>query len=162
MEHHGCPYIAVFDFGTSSGRCLLIDQRGTVLASSQIDWNYEQRNWEGLTLWSFDPGQYWSNLAACCQKALSAGNISTNEAIGVIATSQRHGGVLIDSKGRAIEAIPNNDMRSTPEWDEKANENAHQIYKITCRWPRAFFFYLLTLIGFGHICRGSMPKLGIS
>ena len=139
MKHHGRPYIAVFDFGTSSGRCLLIDQGGTVLASSQIDWKYEQQNWEGQTLWSFDPVQYWSILATRCQNALSAGGISAREAIGVIATSQRHGAVLVDSKGQAIEAIPNNDMRSTPEWIEKANENAHQIYKITCRWPQPLF-----------------------
>ena len=129
----------MFDFGTSSGRCLLIDQSGRVLSSSQEAWKFQQTKWEGKTLWSFDPTQYWSILASCCRKALSTVGVNHGEALGVIATSQRHGAVMIDSEGQAIEAIPNFDIRSTPHWDEKANENAQEIYNIACRWPQPIF-----------------------
>jgi autoinducer 2 (AI-2) kinase len=140
VKHHSSPFIAVFDFGTSSGRCLLVDQNGNVLASSQEEWKYEKRKFEGVTLWSFNPDQYWTILANCCQKALSIGGINANEAKGVITTSQRHGAVLIDSNGKVIDAIPNFDMRSTPEWNVKAYENAYQIYDTTYRWPQPIFF----------------------
>ena len=138
-KHQTNPFIAVFDFGTSSGRCLLIDQSGMVLASSQEAWKYERLKWEGKTLWSFDPAQYWSILASCCRKALSTVGVNAADAIGVIATSQRHGAVLIDSGGQAVEAIPNCDMRSTPRWEEKANDNAQEIFDIACRWPQPIF-----------------------
>lgn len=139
MKQHSSPFIVVFDFGTSSGRCLLIDPNGTVLASSQEVWVYQQQKWDGQTLWSFDPVRYWSILATCCQKALTDAGVDPQEARGVIATSQRHGAVLLDFHKQIVEAIPNMDLRSTPEWDEKAGENAPQIYEITGRWPQPVF-----------------------
>jgi autoinducer 2 (AI-2) kinase len=133
------PYIAVIDFGSSSGRCLLIDPKGTVVASSQETWKYQETKHEGEILWSFDPGQFWSILAACCKKSVITAGIDAHDVIGVIATSQRHGVVLMDPNGVPFDAIPNNDVRSTPEWKMKVDENAQQIYDITFRWPQPIF-----------------------
>lgn len=139
MKLHRSPFIVVFDFGTSSGRCLLIDREGAVLASSQEAWRYQHSNWNGQTLWSFDPVHFWSILASCCKKALATAGVNVHDAVGVITTSQRHGAVLLDRQGQPIDAIPNMDLRTTAEWDEKAASHSAQIYEIAGRWPQPVF-----------------------
>lgn len=132
-------FIAIFDFGTSSGRCLLIDPQGKVLACSQVIWNYQNLPYPDGPVWSFDPAASWLLLAKCCQEAIDMAGARPQDALGVVATSQRHGAVLTGCQNEGLDAIPNMDIRSTPEWDALAKSHADRIYHITGRWPQRVF-----------------------
>jgi len=131
----------VFDFGTSSGRCMVVASDGSVLSRSSAVWPKSMFDMDPQhRTHHFDPIQAWQLLASCCRKALEGLDGDLVQGIrAVTATSQRHGCVLLDSSGQEIAGMTNADESSTPAWEETANANADDILRITGRWPQRFF-----------------------
>lgn len=131
--------IVVFDFGTSSGRCLIIAPDGSVLAQANIRWDFAKARIDGMLHAPFDPDRAWQKIANCCRKALSSTNISPGQIAAVITASQRHGSVLLSGEGQALLGLLNADETTTKRWLTTAAEHGDEIFRLTGRWPQPIF-----------------------
>jgi autoinducer 2 (AI-2) kinase len=133
------PFIVSLDFGSTSGKCLIFDALGRKVCQVNERWRFSHQDGENLDQPYFDDKEAWSSIASCCKKALLVSQIKPQEVACVITTSQRHGAVLLDGKGKGIYTFTNADERSAPPWQEIAKKNSEEIYKITGRWPQRVF-----------------------
>jgi sugar (pentulose or hexulose) kinase len=132
-------YIAVIDFGTSSGRCLFIDTSGRVIGRENTQWDFCPKYIDRTVHASFDMNQACRLIFQCCRQTFENSGVDPENIACVIATSQRHGAVLLDSAGESLMAFSNADERSTPRWREIIARDPEAIYRTTGRWPQDIF-----------------------
>jgi sugar (pentulose or hexulose) kinase len=109
--------LVTLDAGTGSGRCVVFDRDGRVLASAQEPFFYRSFFDESLPLirgFDLDAERFWDTLVRCTRCALAALPADTRIR-GVIATSQREGCVFLDRDGEVLYAGPNVDARAAME-----------------------------------------------
>lgn len=109
--------IVTLDAGTGSGRCVVFDGAGRVLASAQEPFVYRGFVHPDVPMirgFDLDPDAFWATLARCARRALGALPHGTRIRA-AIATSQREGCVLLDRDGVVLYAGPNLDARAAME-----------------------------------------------
>jgi autoinducer 2 (AI-2) kinase len=109
--------IVTIDAGTGSGRCVVFDRAGRVLASALEPFVYRGFADPDMPLvrgFDLDPDAFWSALARCARAATSA-LPSDARVRAVVATSQREGCVFLDRDGAVLYAGPNLDARAAME-----------------------------------------------
>lgn len=117
--------LLVFDAGTGSGRCLIFDAQGQLVAKQAAPWQYQSG-----PRTTFDPQEWWQTLVKLGRKALAG--IDTAEIAAISATSQRQGFVAFDRDGQESFGWPNLD-RSTRS--NLTGETAGWLYETAGRWP---------------------------
>jgi xylulokinase len=109
-------YFMGIDISTTSAKALIIDERGTVLATGSTAQPISQPK----PLWSEqNPQDWWEGVVASIKSALSQAKLS-GEAIAAIGlTGQMHGLVMLDTEGNVLRpAILWNDQRTQKQCDE--------------------------------------------
>jgi autoinducer 2 (AI-2) kinase len=109
--------LVTLDAGTGSGRCVVFDRAGRVLAAVQEAFVYDGFVDPDIPLirgFDLDPDRFWATLAGCTRRALAVLPAGTRIRA-VVATSQREGCVFLDADGRVLYAGPNVDARAAME-----------------------------------------------
>lgn len=79
-------YVGALDQGTTSTRFIVFDQKGSLVASHQLEHQqiYPQPGWV-----EHDPWEIWDNSSECISKALKAANLKGSDIAGIGITNQR-------------------------------------------------------------------------
>lgn len=109
-------YLLGLDISTTGAKALIIDERGTVIASH----NTPQTLSTPFPLWSEQhPSDWWDGIAQSIRAALSSANLKGTDIAAVGLTGQMHGLVLLDKDGNVLRpAILWNDGRTQAQCDE--------------------------------------------
>jgi autoinducer 2 (AI-2) kinase len=130
--------VAAIDAGTTGVRCMIVDAKGKTPGISRTSWDYTTpRDLEIAK--DFAPSEFWKLVCSVVKGAIKNSGIKTSELKAVATTSQRHGIVLLDSKGKELHGCPNIDARGAMTQyliDESLGETYHQI---TGCWPPMMF-----------------------
>jgi xylulokinase len=104
------------DVSTTGAKALLVDGRGTVVASATTPLALSTPQ----PLWSEqDPHEWWTGVARSIREALAAARVQGGDVSAVGLTGQMHGLVLLDAERRVLRpAILWNDQRTGAECDE--------------------------------------------
>ncbi len=134
--------LVTLDAGTGSGRCVVFDSSGRVLAAAQEPFHYRaltDPNVPFVRGFDLDPDAFWGALARCARGAV--GRLPPEARIrGVIATSQREGCVFVDRAGEPLYAGPNLDARALHEGIELQERiSSDRLHAITGHAPPYIF-----------------------
>jgi autoinducer 2 (AI-2) kinase len=134
--------LVTLDAGTGSGRCVVFDAAGTVVASAQEPLSYHFVSDPDLPLvrgFDLDPVAFWNVLGRCARAAV--GTLPADGRIrGVIATAQREGCVFLDRDGDVLYAGPNLDARAVMQGMEvQGHIAAERLHAITGHAPPYIF-----------------------
>jgi len=108
------PRVAVLDFGTGGGKCVIFDLQGNRLASVRHPWRFQSApsSHEDLTPgFAFDPEVMWATLARCTREAIESAALKPEEIVAVTTTSLRLGTVLLGRRKQEVYCAPNLDGR---------------------------------------------------
>ncbi|WP_322904879.1 FGGY-family carbohydrate kinase [Paenibacillus sp. SGZ-1009] len=131
----------VFDIGTGNARVAVTDMEGRILALERHDIAYE-RDERYPDSCSFAPELLWTQITALAKLVLTS--VPDVHIVGITATSQRQGIVLIDTGGQAYVGLPNIDNRGR-EWEQSSGNSSH-VYDVTGRTTSALFS-VMKLVG---------------
>ena len=108
------PYLLGIDVSTTGAKALLIDERGTVIATHTTALTLQQPH----PMWSEqDPETWWQGVVQSVKAVTSAHADKPIAGIGL--TGQMHGLVLLDNNGKVLRpAILWNDQRTQAQCDE--------------------------------------------
>jgi autoinducer 2 (AI-2) kinase len=126
-------YIVV-DIGTGNARVAVAALNGEILgiARENIEYHKDESYPEALY---FEPSHLWDQVIRLTRNALAeAGDVNI---LGLTATSQREGIVLLDQQGTSQIGLPNIDHRGR-EWEEII-KNKSEIYLAAGRYPTSLF-----------------------
>lgn len=133
--------LVTLDAGTGSGRCVVFDPAGRILATAQEPFVYRSFVDPQLPMlrgFDLDPDRFWTALAGCVRRAV--GGLPRGTRIrGVVATAQREGCVLLDAEGTVLYAGPNLDARAAMEGIEAQNVMGGRLHAITGHCPPYIF-----------------------
>lgn len=132
-------YLLAIDVGSSSVHCLLVDLAGHVVSFYRNEWTYDSPDDIAPLGKEFDADTLWQIVCQNIRKTIQEAGINSKDIVGVSATSQREGMVLLDKKGKQLYAGPNIDLRALMEGlsiDSKFNK---EIYSITGHMPSFLF-----------------------
>ena len=134
--------LVALDAGTGSGRCVVFDTEGTVVASAQEPFTYRLLVDPEMPLlrgFDIDPVAFWGALGRCARSALAA--VPSDAHIrGVVATSQREGCVFLDAAGGVLYAGPNLDARAVLQGMEaQSRMPSERLHAITGHAPPYIF-----------------------
>jgi xylulokinase len=104
------------DIGTSGAKAVLVDERGSVLASALAEYPLSTPQ----PLWSEqDPADWWRGAQQALKAVLTQSGVNTSGIAGLGLTGQMHGSVFLDAEGRVIRpALLWNDQRTAAECEE--------------------------------------------
>lgn len=124
----------IIDVGTGNLRVAIASKEGDILGIQRSDIEYVKDESYPDSIY-FDPNKLWNSIIILANEALKqAGNVKI---IGLTATSQREGIVLLDESGKALIGLPNIDHRGR-EWENDiADKNF--VYDLTGRYPTSLF-----------------------
>ncbi len=135
----GSGVIAVLDFSTSGGKCVLFDAQGRCLAAAREAWTYDPYLHEHSALaagWSFAPDRFWAALVRSTRAALRQAGLPGEAICAVTASSLRIGTVLLDGAGRELFCAPNVDVSGLAGGFEiMARLEEARGNEITGHWP---------------------------
>ncbi|HET7313088.1 xylulokinase [Salinisphaera sp.] len=99
----------VIDVGTGSVRCALVDDTGRIVAirAREYEQIVPQYGWSEQR-----PADWWDGVVHTARELLEAEPGAAERLIGVVATGQMHGTVLIDAEGEPV-------RDSVPLWNDK-------------------------------------------
>lgn len=133
----GC--VLVLDAGTTSGRCLLFDRNGTVVASAARAWTLSAGRDESPYAREFDPVDLWETIRRLIAECVGRAGRSAQDISAVSATSQRQAVVFLDDAGRELYAGPNTDLRALFEGAAIDDEMRARVYRTTGHLPSFLF-----------------------
>ena len=112
-------YLIGIDIGTTSARTIIIDEDGSLIASSNKEYPL-------ITIksgWSEqNPQDWWEAVVYTINEVLSDSNVQASEIVCIGLTGQMHGSVFLDNKGEVIRpAILWNDQRTFKQCDDIYN-----------------------------------------
>ncbi len=122
------PYLIGIDVGTSSAKAVLIDGRGTVLAVSAPEYDFQTPK----PLWAeSNPEDWYAATVRAIREVMEQLEVEAIDAIGL--TGQMHGLVLLDADGKVLRpCIMWNDQRTAEECTELTEEvGAERVLQIT-------------------------------
>jgi xylulokinase len=92
-------YLIGFDAGTSSTRCILIDQAGRLIASSteEYDMDTPRPGWAQQ-----HPDLWWEAAVKTVKEVLSGSGIDPSDIAAIGISGQMHGSVFLDRDGKVI------------------------------------------------------------
>ena len=127
-------YFMVIDIGTGSGRSVLFDTEGKIVASSQQEWlPKSDPRYPGSQ--DFDTDTARSVISSTIKDVIIKAGISPKDISAVTATSMREGMVLYDADKKIIWACSNVDARADKEVVEMIHEGlAEDIYNEGGDW----------------------------
>ena len=104
------------DLGTSSVKALLIDERGSSLASATVEYPLSAPK----PLWSEqDPADWWRGTCEAVRAVMAKAGVSSADVRGIGLSGQMHGLTLLGRDGRVLRpAILWNDQRTGPQCEE--------------------------------------------
>lgn len=108
------------DIGTSSTKCVLIDEAGRQLALAENGYGFEspQQGWAEQ-----DPLSWWLAAVASIRQVLERSQADPTSIAGIGLTGQMHGLVLLDDAGQVLRpCIMWNDQRSAPQCERLERE----------------------------------------
>ena len=127
--------IIVLDAGTGGAKCAVFDAVGRRRAAHREAWLYtisENADFPFVKNFAFDPDVFWQALCRCVRAAVAASDLSADEVIGVVTTSQRQGCVFLGADGKELYAGPNLDTRGFSEGIDVLNTlGGDRLYEIT-------------------------------
>lgn len=128
----------VFDFGTGSGKVIMLDETGNIHAQAAREWSYTDTGADGGGL-EFSPEDFWEKFCASVREIVTQDKAAAKRICALTATSQREGVVLIDDKDRVLYAGPNLDERGQ-DYNQRLGElYGDKIYRKTGHWPGRIF-----------------------
>ncbi|MFW9868754.1 MAG: FGGY-family carbohydrate kinase [Candidatus Thorarchaeota archaeon] len=130
--------VAAIDAGTTGVRCMIVDRVGETLGLSRMKWSYSTPPGFEIAK-EFSPPEFWKLTSSVVKGAIKNSEINLSDLKSVATTSQRHGFVLLDSKGNELHGGPNIDARGAMTQyliDESLGESYHEI---TGCWPPMMF-----------------------
>jgi autoinducer 2 (AI-2) kinase len=130
--------VAAIDAGTTGVRCMIVDAKGNTPGISRTSWDYITPPDLEIAK-EFRPPEFWKLVCSVIEGAIKNSDIKTSDIEAVATTSQRHGLVLLDSKGNELHGCPNIDARGAMTQyliDETLGETYHEI---TGCWPPMMF-----------------------
>lgn len=109
-------HVVGIDVSTTATKALLLDRRGSVVASGSAEYGYDIPR----PLWAEqDPRLWWDAAIAAISQMLSASGVAAGDIDAIGLTGQMHGSVLLDESGDVVRpAILWNDQRTAEECDE--------------------------------------------
>ena len=92
-------YLIGLDVGTSGAKCIMIDEKGTVIASSTQEYPlYTPRpGWAEQ-----NPEDWWQGVVAGLKNILAQANVPSEDIIGLSYSGQMHGLVALDENNEVI------------------------------------------------------------
>jgi sugar (pentulose or hexulose) kinase len=133
--------LVTLDAGTGSGRCVVFDAAGRLLAAAQEPFQYrlfDDPDVPYLRGFDLDSDAVWRGLAGCARRALAS--LPPDARIrGVAATSQREACVFLDAAGAVLYAGPNVDARAALEGMEVQQRLGDRLHAITGHAPPYIF-----------------------
>jgi autoinducer 2 (AI-2) kinase len=131
----------IIDVGTGNLRVAVASKEGNILGLQRNDIDYVKDEDYPDALY-FNPEKLWDSILILARDALKqAGGVNV---IGLTATSQREGIVLLDRSGMPLIGLPNIDHRGR-EWENDI-EDRDLLYRLTGRYPTSLFS-ALKLVG---------------
>lgn len=128
------PAHIIVDFGTGNLRTAVIATDGTILGIAREDIPYIRDDKYTDSIF-FDPTVLWEKIIALSKSALhQAGQVNI---LGITATSQREGIVVLDKSGRSVIGMPNIDHRGRDF--EHIIPDKTLVYNLTGRYPTSLF-----------------------
>jgi autoinducer 2 (AI-2) kinase len=124
----------IIDVGTGNVRVAVAAIDGRILGIARADLqNIKDTHYpEGLY---FDPEQLWAQIQALARTSLA--QAPGVHIMGITATSQREGIVLIGKNGQSLIGLPNIDHRGR-EWENMLADK-DEVYQLTGRFPTSLF-----------------------
>lgn len=147
-------HLLALDAGTSGGRCLIVDERGRVVACTSEAWSYQSDPEAGPQSREFSADAFWSVLSTLVRRALAEAGLKADCIAGVSAASQRQALVFLDGQGREVYAGPNQDVRALTEGLALEAKHGERLYASSGHWP-AFMMAPARLLWL----RGNRPDL---
>ena len=133
----GC--VAVLDFGTGGGKCVLFTLEGERLSSIRHRWHFTSApsDHEDLTPgFAFDPEVMWATLAKCTREAIEQAGIAAEAIVAVTTTSLRLGTVFLGTDKKEVYCAPNLDGRGFAGALELLESVSREtIVSTTGHWP---------------------------
>jgi len=127
------------DIGGGGGRCLLVNVESGETVSAFRAWSHPPAPDVGGFAFDFDTQGVWRILGEAVKEALHKAGIAAQDVAGVAASSFRHGMVVLDRKGIALAAMPNQDGRAFEQGMGLAMDHGAEIYQITGHAPNPVF-----------------------
>ncbi len=132
-------YLLAVDVGSSSIHCLVTDLTGHMISSGHKEWSYESPGDIAPLGKEFNPDTLWHIVCENIGKTIKDTGINSKDIVGVSATSQREGMVLLDKEGKELYAGPNIDLRALIEGISIDSEFHKEVYSITGHTPSFLF-----------------------
>lgn len=104
-----------------------------------------RRNWDYITppdleiAKEFDPTHFWHLICTVVKEAVKTSGITPSTLESVATTSQRHGSVFLDAKGKEVYAGPNIDARGAMTQYIIEESLGARYHEITGCWPPLMF-----------------------
>ena len=132
-------YIAAIDQGTTSSRCMIFNEAGSVAASAQVEHrqHYPRPGWV-----EHDALEIWANVSGVVSAALAKIGIGAGDLAAVGVTNQRETTVVWEkASGRPIaNAIVWQDTRTAALVAELAGAEGQDRFRAACGLPLATYF----------------------
>jgi len=113
-------YLLGIDIGTSSTKCVLLDESGTIIAIGQKEYDFDmpRPGWAEQ-----DPEVWWDAAKDTIQQVLRESQVESKNIRGIGFSGQMHGPVFLDKSGKSI--------RPAIIWaDQRSVEECREIYEI--------------------------------
>ncbi|MBQ1331315.1 MAG: glycerol kinase, partial [Lachnospiraceae bacterium] len=113
-------YIMALDAGTTSNRCILFDEKGTICATAQKEFTqiFPQPGWV-----EHDPEELWSTMLGVAVEAMQKAGAGAEDIAGIGITNQRETAVVWDREtGAPVYNAIVWQCRRTSEWCDDLKE----------------------------------------
>jgi len=135
----GREFLAALDAGGGSGRCLLLDPNTGEIFTARREWSHPPAP-ETMGLgYDLDLEDVWKKLGEACREALERAGAVPGEIAGIATTSMRNTTVILDGRGEALFAVPNQDARALAESLALGGERGKEIHSLGGHWPSPLF-----------------------
>lgn len=132
-------YLAALDAGGGSGRCLLVELKTGKMVAAKREWSHPSAAGTMGLGYDLDLADIWNKLGEATREALDKAGAQPGEVLGIAVTSMRNTTILLDGKGEALLAVPNQDARALVESATLAAEKGEEIHARGGHWPSPLF-----------------------
>ena len=129
--------VIIIDVGTGGLHVSLMDSEGSFIASNYKELVYTSA--ESHQALTFDPDHEFEHTLRLIESVLAQSKIDKKQVLSMTVTSQRHGGVFLDTDHNVVHACPNIDDMAGSEALTLSQTECRRIYELTARWPTGLF-----------------------
>ncbi len=128
-------FLIALDAGGGSGRSLLVNTSTREVISATRPWSHLPAADLGGWGCDLDLDTIWAALGEASREVMQRAGASSDEVVGMAATSMRHSTIVLDRKGSALFATPNHDARAAELSAELAAERGAEFHRRCGHWP---------------------------